>query len=90
MNTVGVVSALDDSHTTVMEEECMRKAGVSLTLRVPTNVANYIHNQKRGDLLQIDDCVGPIAARPQLNDQIGAPGERFRAGGAKHADSLID
>jgi len=54
----------------IMEEECMRKAGVSLTLRVPTNVANYIHNQKRGDLLQIEERYGAtcfVEADPSLS-----------------------
>ena len=41
-----------------IEEECLKKTPPSLNIKVPNGVANYIVNQKREDLLAIEERYG--------------------------------
>ena len=57
----GLIRSIESTALYVLraiEEECLKKTPPSLNIKVPNGVANYIVNQKRDDLLAIEERYG--------------------------------
>lgn len=57
----GLIRSIESAALFVLraiEQECLKKSPISIGVKVPIGIANYIVNQKREDLLAIEDRYG--------------------------------
>ncbi|WP_372398283.1 ribonuclease E/G [Azospirillum sp. HJ39] len=84
----GVVRSVESASLHVLraiEEEGIRKRSAEITIYVPTSIALYILNQKRGELAKIEDRHA-FSVMVQADDTLIAPDHRLERNKARLAD----
>ena len=84
----GVVRSVESAALHVLraiEEEGIRKRSSEITVAVPSSIALYILNQKRGDLARIEERYG-FGVMIQADDTLIAPDLRLERVKARQAD----
>ena len=84
----GVVRSVESASLHVLraiEEEGIRKRSAEITIYVPTSIALYILNQKRGELAKIEERHA-FSVMVQADDTLIAPDHRLERNKARLAD----